>query len=41
MYDTIQISNELQKVPFENNLQKIASNYLKINEEIYQNKKAI
>lgn len=33
MYDTIQISNELQKVPFENNLQKIASNYLKINEK--------
>ena len=33
IYKSIQISNELKKVPFENNLQKIASNYLKVNEK--------
>ena len=29
----VSFSNELKKVPFENNLQKIASNYLKVNEK--------
>jgi len=33
IYNTIQISNELQKIPFKNNLEKIASSYLKINEK--------
>lgn len=33
IYKTIQISNELKKIPFENNLHKIASRYLKINEK--------
>ena len=33
IYDTVQLSNELIKISFENNLQKIASNYLKINEK--------
>ena len=33
VYDSVQLSNELIKISFENNLQKIASNYLKINEK--------
>ncbi len=33
IYDTIQLSNELQKIPFENNLENIASDFLQINKE--------
>lgn len=33
IYDTIQLSNELQKIPFENNLENIASDFLEINKE--------
>jgi hypothetical protein len=33
IYNTIQISNELQKIPFENQLDKIASSYLKIDKK--------
>ena len=33
IYDTIQLSNQLQKIPFENNFENIASDFLKINKE--------
>lgn len=33
IYKTIQISNELKRIPFENKLHKIASKYLNINEK--------
>ena len=33
IYDTIQLSNQLQKIPFENNFEDIASDFLKINKE--------
>lgn len=32
IYDTMRLSNELKKIPFHNNLHKIASNFLKVDE---------
>ena len=33
LYDTVQISNELQKIPFKSNMETIASKFLKIKKE--------